>query len=364
VGTYVYPIAGATGPHAVSSITPSGSGTVNTTFTYDANGNMTAGNGRTTTWTSFNKVASIGQGVNTVAFDYDSEHARIRQVTASQTTLYMFGIEKVTGTSGNVQWNEYISAGGMLVGEHYTSIASGGGTTTSMRYFIDDHLGSVAVITDETGAVVERLSYDAWGKRRFPTGADDPTGSITSQTTKGFTGHEMIDNVGLVNMNGRVYDPQLGRFMSADPYVQDPTDSQSLNRYAYVNNNPLSYTDPTGYFSLGSLIRTIIAVVVVVVAVVYGQAWALSAIYGSGATAAAGSTAAIVSGAAAGAVGGAISAGIMSGGDLKSILIGAVGGAAFGALGGWSDLQELTDLSGRCFSGASLKVIRDENAKS
>jgi hypothetical protein len=60
------------------------------------------------------------------------------------------------------------------------------------RYFHHDHLGSVAVITNESGAVVERNSYDAWGKRRFPNGTDDPTGSITSQTTKGFTGHEML----------------------------------------------------------------------------------------------------------------------------------------------------------------------------
>jgi hypothetical protein len=78
-----------------------------------------------------------------------------------------------------------------LIGEHFTNIAS----ATTTRYFVTDHLGSVAVITDETGTVVERLSYDAWGKRRFPTGADDPAGSISSQTTKGFTGHEMIDEV-------------------------------------------------------------------------------------------------------------------------------------------------------------------------
>ena len=80
------------------------------------------------------------------------------------------------------------------------------------RYFHHDHLGSVAVLTNETGAVVERLSYDAWGKRRQPNGADDPAGSLTSQTTRGFTGHEQLDDVDLIHMNGRVYDPLLGRF--------------------------------------------------------------------------------------------------------------------------------------------------------
>ena len=65
--------------------------------------------------------------------------------------------------------------------------------TDLTRYFHKDHLGSIAVITNEMGAVVERLSYDAWGKRRIPNGSDDPSGTITSQTTRGFTGHEQLD---------------------------------------------------------------------------------------------------------------------------------------------------------------------------
>src|SRR5882724_9281628 len=94
--------------------------------------------------------------------------------------------------------------------------------TVSMRYFHTDHLGSVAVITNENGAVVERLSYDAWGKRRFPNGADDTAGSIESLTSRGFTGHEELDSVALVHMNGRVYDPLVARMISADPTVPDP----------------------------------------------------------------------------------------------------------------------------------------------
>ena len=72
----------------------------------------------------------------------------------------------------------------------------------STRYFHTDHLGSISVITDN-GLVVERLSYDAWGKRRFPDGSDDTTGSITSQTTRGFTGQEQLSVSGLVHLNGR-----------------------------------------------------------------------------------------------------------------------------------------------------------------
>ena len=88
------------------------------------------------------------------------------------------------------------------------------------RYFQKDHLNSIAVITDEAGSVVEQLSYDAWGKRRHPTGTDDPGETITSGTDRGFTGHEHLEYVGLIHMNGRVYDPTLGRFLSADPFIE------------------------------------------------------------------------------------------------------------------------------------------------
>nr|WP_256470542.1 RHS repeat-associated core domain-containing protein [Alkalimarinus coralli] len=66
---------------------------------------------------------------------------------------------------------------------------------------------------------------------------------------RGFTDHEHMDEVGLIHMNGRVYDPVIGRFLSADPYVQAPYNSQSYNRYSYGWNNPLSVTDPAGYCS-------------------------------------------------------------------------------------------------------------------
>jgi RHS repeat-associated protein len=133
-------------------------------------------------------------------------------------------------------------------------------STVATRYFVKDHLGSIAVITNEAGAVAERLSYDAWGKRRNTDGTDDVSNILTAQTTRGFTGHEMIDEVDLVNMNGRVYDPVLGRFISADPFIHEVTNSQDLNRYSYVHNNPLSYTDMNGYGffkSLGSFFKKI-----------------------------------------------------------------------------------------------------------
>lgn len=216
-----------------------------------------------------------------------------------------------------------------------------------------DHLGSVAVITDEMGSVVERLAYDAWGKRRHPNGADDPTGSITSQTTKGFTGHEHIASVGLINMNARIYDPQLGRFMAADPMVENLYLSQILNRYSYVGNNPLSFTDPTGNSFLSDLwkqdwFRQIVAFFV-------SNAINDPEIVGIPGLADS-TTRAVVAGAAAGAiVGGSVEAaivgglqnlaftgihaakeefGIKNGSGLASAMHGLVGGLASVALGG------------------------------
>jgi hypothetical protein len=95
--------------------------------------------------------------------------------------------ERLAGAGGVVQWTDYLFAGGEMIGMRVEHSVSGIYT----RYFHKDHLGSIATITDEAGIVVERLSYDAWGKRRNPDGTDDPTGSITSQTTRGFTGHAL-----------------------------------------------------------------------------------------------------------------------------------------------------------------------------
>ncbi len=118
----------------------------------------------------------------------------------------------------------------------------------ALRYFQQDHLGSIAIITDEAGQVVERLAYDPWGKRRFATGLADKQDSLVGQTTdRGYTEHEHLDEVGVIHMNGRLYDPLVGRFMSADPFVQNPYDLRSFNRYSYVYNNPLKNFDPSGY---------------------------------------------------------------------------------------------------------------------
>lgn len=99
--------------------------------------------------------------------------------------------------------------------------------------------------------MTERLAYDPWGKRRFISstpGLTDSLDAITGiKTDRGYTEHEHLDEVGVIHMNGRVYDPLMGRFMSADPHVTYPLNLQSFNRYAYVLNNPFKYKDPSGF---------------------------------------------------------------------------------------------------------------------
>ena len=138
-----------------------------------------------------------------------------------------------------------------MVAERFCTGAAPCATGAAFNYFTLDHLGSITVIADATGAIFERLNYDPWGKRRNPDGTAAVCGSITSSASRGFTGQEMMDSICFINFNARIYDPSLGRFMSADSVTQSFYNLQLLNRYSYVGNNPLSLTDPTGNCFLG-----------------------------------------------------------------------------------------------------------------
>jgi RHS repeat-associated protein len=255
VGSYGYAPPGSPQPHAVMSVS---GGAISTTFSYDPNGNQTSGLGRSIAYSSYNKPASITQGARTVSFLDDVDHQRFKQVTPEGSTLYIaaFGVlaELANPGASGERWTEYLSVGSAKVGMRVIQTAS---ETLTTRYFHTDHLGSIAVITDEIGRVVERLSYDAWGKRRFPDGSDDTTGSIASQSTRGFTGEEELSVGGLVHLNGRVYDPLLARMTSADPTVTDPLNPQGWNRYSYVGNDPLAFTDPNGFSWLSSFFHSV-----------------------------------------------------------------------------------------------------------
>ncbi len=133
-------------------------------------------------------------------------------------------------------------------------ISNGVGT---MYYVSKDYLGNIMLLTRDNGTVAEEYSYDAWGRRRSPTDWTNYNVSAPSLLYRGYTGHEHLDEFTLINMNGRVYDPLVGRFLSPDNYVQAPGNTQSYNRYSYCLNNPLKYIDPNGYAWWKTILGTI-----------------------------------------------------------------------------------------------------------
>ncbi len=113
------------------------------------------------------------------------------------------------------------------------------------------NLDSVDTVTDGSGTIVHQQAFSLFGVR-YNTDWQEPDGDPVSQidpyTSRGFTSHEHTAAFGPIHMNRRVYDPEVGRFLSADPFIQSPHNSQSYNRYSYVLNNPLKYVNPSGNF--------------------------------------------------------------------------------------------------------------------
>ena len=216
-------------------------------FFYDANGNMTSGWGRTIQYNAFNKPTYIEKDGKSTAFSYGPTQRRYKRVDSGgsnpSTTYYVQGlIEVVTGSVTKTKHH---------IGD-FAVVTKQSGQADQTRYFLKDQLGSLVAIADENGNKVEDFNFDPWGKRRHVGGDfmdEIEYFSFASSliTNRGFTGHEHLDDVGLIHMNGRVFDPVIARFLSADPIIQAPTNLQSLNRYSYVLNNPLKYTDPSGF---------------------------------------------------------------------------------------------------------------------
>ena len=244
VGSYTYG-AGNAGPHAV---TQAG----NRTFTYDANGNLIQEGSKNITYTPYSRTASIVQGGIHSSFEYGTSKNLIKRTDTrnneTTTTWFIAGMEYKTYDSGTKSGTREYKR---TMGQAQETITYQGTTYQhdTTHYFLGDHLGSLHTITNEDGDIVQKLSFDAFGARRDVVTGVTLASTVafeTNITTKGFTGHETIDGTGLVHMKARIYDPKLGRFLSADRVIQDPYSTQSLNRYSYVFNNPLNATDPTG----------------------------------------------------------------------------------------------------------------------
>ncbi len=250
--------------------------TVQRTFNYANNGNMTHNSGVgsnaysysaglphavsnivadtgvissvwcSTTYNERNRPASIGQGLDTILIGYGDGLDRDQEIwkqgsTVQRTVNFLFADceEEVTGSE--TRYVDYLMADGRVVALHVKN-----GTADSIYYVHTDMLGSWERIVNTSDAVVQSSHFDPWGNRMSAgnwTAKQDGTNFVFR---RGFTGHEHYDQFKVINMNARLYDPVIGRFFSPDPQVQNPYSTQGLNRYSYCGNNPVMYSDPDG----------------------------------------------------------------------------------------------------------------------
>ncbi len=292
-------------PHAVTGVTATTSTSTSVfNYAYDANGNLTTRERRvggvvketwSTRWAGFDKPrwlinATTAKGDE---FTYNANRSRVVHLsidavngTDSAATPKHYSRKKVYGLGPQLEADYEPTASfnpsvpqapsGWALQKLRIYVPGPEGTAGTMEFnpqqsfdnaesalvYHYDHLGSIERITPHgstsTTYVLDgqgkpsRYSYDAWGQRRNPdtwSGAPTTTadGGSDDATPRGYTGHEMLDDLGLVHMNGRIYDPLIGRFLSADVQVQYPDRLQNFNRYSYVDNNPLTRTDPSGF---------------------------------------------------------------------------------------------------------------------
>lgn len=207
-------------------------------------------------YTPFKKISTIQEGTtipnlptNEIDYVYGPDHQRKQSVyssnsVAQQTVIYSGAYEQITTTSpANTYQVNYISSPDGLVAMNVNN---------QLYYIHTDHLGSILNIYGPS--VNYNQSFDAWGNYRDPgTWTYVPSTSVASTYSppawliRGYTGHELLPQFGLINMNGRAYDPLYGQMLSPDPILQFPGFSQGFERYTYCLNNPLKFTDPSGY---------------------------------------------------------------------------------------------------------------------
>lgn len=203
------------------------------------------------TYTSFESVSTITEGDTSAAFTYGSDNERVKMQVqdGSDTILTRWypsgGYIKETADSVTKHFT-------FIGGDSYTApvVAITQSDTTRYYYILRDYLGNIThIVNSSNNEVVSEYSFDAWGRLRNPsTWINYAPGSEPTlfAAGRGYTGHEHLPWFNIINMNGRIYDPLTGVFLSSDNYIQNPNYTQNFNRYSYCLNNPLKYTDPDG----------------------------------------------------------------------------------------------------------------------
>ncbi|MCD4746681.1 MAG: FG-GAP-like repeat-containing protein [Bacteroidales bacterium] len=313
-------------------------------------------------YNAFQKISSIEQGDKKLEFTYGPDEARKimkyyeyenNNWTLKKSKLYILGNYEIETDEELSETRELLYIGGFAIKEHKST------GENNTYYLYSDYQGNLQTITDETGTIIKRYSFDPWGRHRNP----DTWQNLTYDETlnedfifdRGYTGHEHLEIFGLINMNGRLYDPWTGRMLSPDNFVQTPGYLQNYNRYSYALNNPLVYTDPNGEIIwtpiiIGAVIGTYMGGTIANEGEINPVDWDYSSgntwsYMGAGAVigglsggAAGGISAAgggaMAAGAASGVVGGAGFSGLATGWNGEAMLQGAVYGGISGAVGG------------------------------
>jgi RHS repeat-associated protein len=216
-------------------------------FQYDGDGRRVSGGGTTFEWNEFDLPRTISAGQLFVTYTYDSSHRRTtKRVGTTLEKTYIGGLYErhVTPSSRLHVFNVLGPAG--VFAQIALDESSAGAIVAQQSSVHPDSLGSPDAVVGQ-GAVSQRTKYEPFGQRRYPWALATPV-SVNSTSRIGFTGHEPEDEFGLINMTGRLYDPGTMRFLTPDPIIQSAGDARALNRYSYAMNNPINFTDPTGFY--------------------------------------------------------------------------------------------------------------------
>lgn len=218
---YTYPTAGSAQPHTLRSVTTTGPGGAKTdTYTYDSAGNMLTRQGQDLTWDAEGQLEKIGD----TSFLYDADGNRLIRRDTSGTTLYLDGLEIHRGTGGVLSSTRY-----------YANVAVR--TPAGLSWLVSDHQGTATVAIRASDLSVTRRYQTPFGQSRGT--------AVSWPSQRGFVGGTNDSSTGLVHLGAREYDPDIGRFISIDPII-DEGDPQQMNGYAYANNSPVTFSDPDG----------------------------------------------------------------------------------------------------------------------
>ena len=199
------------------------------------------------TYTDFLKVKTITEADNKIEFTYGVDNQRRMAVYKNNDVItkkryYLGSYEEDVITNGNDRKVHYINGANGLAAIYISSNGS-----EQLYYAYTDYLGSLTALTDKNGVVVEKYAFDPWGNRRDVNNWQNLIINHSNYITdRGYTMHEHLHTFDLINMNGRIYDAKLSRFLSPDPQLQAPDNWLNYNRYTYALNNPMIYTDPSG----------------------------------------------------------------------------------------------------------------------